>query len=106
MWEEAPGVFLEAKRPGGSPFQNLEGEPPMGIRPTGVLIPEICCDREMSSFKIFRVRYHRHGRASHLHGPENPIGTPPGARTMATVTPSITGIGASISSAPSLSALS
>src|SRR5688572_16133959 len=40
------------------------------------------------------------------YGPENPMGTPPGARTIATVTPSITLVGDIISSAPSFNALS
>ena len=40
------------------------------------------------------------------YGPEKPIATPPGARTMATVTPSITRSGGNISSAPSRSAFS
>ena len=42
----------------------------------------------------------------HRHGPEKPIVTPPGARTRATVTPSITRVGGWIASAPSRSAAS
>ena len=44
------------------------------------------------------------GDSGNRYGPENPIGTPPGARTIATVTPSITRVGDIISSAPSCSA--
>src|SRR5215218_10007830 len=40
------------------------------------------------------------------YGPEKPITTPPGARTITVVTPSVTRVGAEISSAPSRSALS
>src|SRR5687768_5511114 len=40
------------------------------------------------------------------YGPDNPIGTPPGARTTAMVTPGITRVGGTISSAPSRSAFS
>src|ERR1700682_6396861 len=44
-------------------------------------------------------------RAIH-YGPDNPIGTPPGARTTAIVTPGITCVGGTIASAPSRSAFS
>src|SRR2546428_13204423 len=40
------------------------------------------------------------------YGPAKPTGTPPGARTMAMVTPSITRSGGSIATAPSRSAFS
>src|SRR4029453_18677944 len=39
-------------------------------------------------------------------GPEKPIGTPPGARTRAIVTPSVTRSGGNIASAPACSAFS
>src|SRR5829696_7957980 len=40
------------------------------------------------------------------YGPEKPIWTPPGARTIAVVTPSITRVGGNTSSAPSRNAFS
>src|SRR5439155_16945499 len=40
------------------------------------------------------------------YGPDRPTGTPPGARTTAIVTPSMTRVGCIIASAPSRSALS
>src|SRR2546428_84175 len=55
-------------------------------------------------------RQHLQGQAVNLraadYGPDSPTRTPPGARTIATVTPGITGVGGCIASAPSRRAFS